>query len=324
MEVIEITDDEIAEPPCKIKKTARKAVSSFTCKDQRKKIRPIMVTVDSDEEQDKPVDKNTNGTKDDQVKNGSPEPVSAAIDNVLSCCKNSITEIELQKVSAKLEKRKGKITNLHNLSLAAMLDQKAAQIKANPKLVFRHLKIILDELSKYAAKNEKNGKVDPEPCKSESKERLESSLKDEDEDDEEVRKRKKHIKRLEVALKQCGDEIARLDEAEMNLDDLDDEDSNYLKITRYQKRYMKIYKKIAQLKKLNSSLKLKCNQRMKIETSRIPEVNRLIEQLVNKKKQFPDFADVHGFYKAINEEKNLGMTKDLLKHDGKSIFCFIF
>ena len=58
-----------------------------------------------------------------------------------------------------------------------------------------------------------------------------------------VAKRKLHIKKLENALKACGREIGRIEEADMCLDDLYDENSAYLKLSKYKARYMKIYKK---------------------------------------------------------------------------------
>ena len=42
-----------------------------------------------------------------------------------------------------------------------------------------------------------------------------------------------HIKKLEKALRQCGRKIQQLDEAEMDLDALEDENSPYLMMTRY-------------------------------------------------------------------------------------------
>ena len=140
---------------------------------------------------------------------------------------------------------------------------------------------------------------------------------DADDMNRKLAKRERHIKKLEKALRQCGRKIQELDEAEMDLDALEDENSPYLMMTRYQKRFMSIHHKIAELKQLNASLKRKCDKRIKIETSRIPEVNAKIEELINKKKQFPDFADVHGFYKSVNAQLNLGMSKEIVYHDGE-------
>ena len=47
-------------------------------------------------------------------------------------------------------------------------------------------------------------------------------------------KRKSKIKKLEKAQKKCSREIRKLEEKEMSLDDLDDEDSTYLKVCNLQ------------------------------------------------------------------------------------------
>ena len=47
-------------------------------------------------------------------------------------------------------------------------------------------------------------------------------------------KRKSQIKKLEKAQKKCARLIKKLEEKEMSLDDLDDEDSTYLKVCNLQ------------------------------------------------------------------------------------------
>ena len=47
-------------------------------------------------------------------------------------------------------------------------------------------------------------------------------------------KRESQIKKLEKAQKKCARLIKKLEEKEMSLDDLDDEDSTYLKVSNFQ------------------------------------------------------------------------------------------
>ena len=130
-----------------------------------------------------------------------------------------------------------------------------------------------------------------------------------------------------MALKACGKAIQRLEESDLGLDDLDKPDSNYVIVTRYQNRYVKIYRKLAEYKKLTANLKRKSDTKVRIETSRLEEVNTKIQDMINKDRNFPDFADILGFYKQVNELQGLGMSKEMLNHDGKlqpkllSFFC---
>ena len=54
---------------------------------------------------------------------------------------------------------------------------------------------------------------------------------------------RKHIAKLEMALKHCHREIKKLEESEVDFDA--EEDSSYLKVARFRQRCVKIYKKIA-------------------------------------------------------------------------------
>jgi len=268
-----------------------------------------------------------------------PKVVTASIENVVAAVKGKVTKNEFEKVKAKLMKRRDAMADLEDVIVARFLDKKALEIKDKPDQVFKRLKEILDELARYGNKKEKNGhSAQPEPIKSEKKEattngkdsvenKSEGKAKEKENGDRDTKrklaKQERHIKKLEKALRQCGRKIQEMDEAELDLEDMDDENSPYLMMTRYQKRFVTIHKKIAELRKLNASLKRKADKRVKIETSRIPEVNAKIEEMINRKKQFPDFADVHGFYKTVNEKKNLGMKKEIVYHDAKETFISV-
>ena len=129
-------------------------------------------------------------------------------------------------------------------------------------------------------------------------------------------KRKHHIIKLERALKTCGKEIRKCEDEDLSLSDLEDEDSAYLRVSRYKARYMKIYNKIAQLKKLDASLQRKQDKRFKTEASRIPAINTKIERIVNKSKVFPDYADILKLYEEYYKENNLTLAREVMKAEG--------
>ena len=78
-------------------------------------------------------------------------------------------------------------------------------------------------------------------------------------------KTKSQIKKLEKAREKCGKWIRKLENEEMTLDDLDNEDSNYIKLDRYKKRYMVLRKKIHELQKQKMSLGRRCDKKFKTE-----------------------------------------------------------
>ena len=100
---------------------------------------------------------------------------------------------------------------------------------------------------------------------------------------------------------------------------MEEDDSAYLKVSRYKARYMKIYNKIAQLRKLDSSLQRQQDKRFRTEASRIPEINAKIEDMVNKSKMFPDYADILKLYQAHYQKNGLLVEKEIMKGEGKDI-----
>ncbi len=131
----------------------------------------------------------------------------------------------------------------------------------------------------------------------------------------------KHIKKLRNSLKECHQRIRELDETEVDFDD-DDAQSSYELRDRYQRKYLAIYKKLAELEEFDPSLGRMSDKRFKFEGSRYPEVNLKISKFVNRRRArgepcVPDFADVLHLYRSTNEEKRLGMSDALLHQEAK-------
>ena len=260
-----------------------------------------------------------------------------------------LTSSECEKVKKKLDKRFAAISNQYKPSkvLREFLLLKTKCITKEPRKVFPVIKEVLDELTKYGQKDSlpvsklNEGPVAKKRLKLttclDAQNELDDSLsgmtakdlpkyyiQNEDSDSaskesftvEQLLKRKRHINKLERALKACGKEIKRCEEEELSLSDMEDENSGYLRVSRYKARYMKIYRKIAQLRKLDSSLQRKQDKKFKTEASRIPEINSRIETLVNKNKSFPDYADVLKLYEKHYQENSLNIEKELMKQEG--------
>ena len=103
----------------------------------------------------------------------------------------------------------------------------------------------------------------------------------------------------------------------MRLDDLDDEDSNYIKLGRYKKRYMALKRQTDKLKNMKTSLGRKSDKKFHSESSRIPMVNERVQDLINKERRFPDFHDILTIYKDVCEKNNLGYSTSKLTDMGK-------
>ena len=267
--------------------------------------------------------------------------------------KKHMNDVEYAKVKKKLEKRVYGISDYYKNSarLHEFIQMKTTSIVNEPRKVFPVLKEVLDELTKHGHKEsalciqttteepvEKKRIVltsvlDHDNCSDSSSKPSTSKIGDEsfvedcsakiNSDNHRkltkalVLKKKRHIHKLERALMTCGKEIRRCEEEELTLSDLEDDDSAYIRASRYKARYLKIYSKIAQLRKLDASLQRKQDKRFRTESSQIPDINVKVEVMVNKHKQFPDYADILKLYKTYYCDNNLVVSKEAMKAEGK-------
>ena len=72
---------------------------------------------------------------------------------------------------------------------------------------------------------------------------------------------------------------------------------------------MQLHKKIAEYKKMSSSLDRKCDKKFVCTESRYPEINKKIQKFVNKTKQFPDFHDIRALVLDANKELHLSSVQ---------------
>lgn len=126
----------------------------------------------------------------------------------------------------------------------------------------------------------------------------------------------KHLLKLEKSLKECAKEIKKLEEAEVDWDD--DDESNYILCAKYKRRYMELFRKIAEQKELSSSLDRKSEKKFICGESRYPEINKKIQKFVNRTKQFPDFHDIKKLVRAANTTLHLNAIQ--VNDEAENIF----
>ena len=227
--------------------------------------------------------------------------------------RNQVNEVEHMKIKGKLEKRLGwiksapKNVKMHNL--VGKIKELTEKVKETPEQLFEITKELLDEFGRY--KSVSNGSNANGADTNDNKEEVTN------EDAYNAQKTLSHIKKLEKAMRQCDRAIRKLEGEEMSLDDLDDENSTYMKIDRFKKRFMTLTKKVAKLRKLKASFGRRQDKKFSTEASRIPEVNERIMSMVNKERKFPDYADVLNIYKEVNKSKNGSYSEASLSSFGK-------
>ncbi|CAN7993980.1 unnamed protein product [Ixodes hexagonus] len=114
--------------------------------------------------------------------------------------------------------------------------------------------------------------------------------------------------------------IAKLRRKEVDWDSEDDGNSAYLMEDRYQRKSMKVWRKICELQGRRPLTGRVDDKRFRYSGSRYPEINEAVSKMVNKKKIFPDFTDILGLVKSHNELSGLGLGSSQVEQIARDVF----
>ncbi|XP_069491317.1 death domain-associated protein 6 [Ambystoma mexicanum] len=120
---------------------------------------------------------------------------------------------------------------------------------------------------------------------------------------------RRQIRYLENLLSVYTTEIRRLQEKELDLEQLDDEDSIYIQENRLKRKMIRIFQKLCELKSCCSRTGRVIEQRIPYRGTRYPEVNRRIQKFINKPDNFPDYGDILKVIEKANIRHNLELSK---------------
>ncbi|XP_076158112.1 death domain-associated protein 6 isoform X2 [Alosa pseudoharengus] len=148
---------------------------------------------------------------------------------------------------------------------------------------------------------------------------------DANEDGEKKPKRasRRQIAYLENLLKVYNDEIKRLQEKELSVDDLEEEDSSYIQEHKLKRKMMKIYDKLCELKSCSSLTGRVIEQRVSYKGTRYPEINKKIERYINSPEvrlNPPDYRDILQLVQRANQRHNLSLTRSQLSQIAQDAF----
>ncbi|XP_072115528.1 death domain-associated protein 6 isoform X1 [Mobula birostris] len=131
---------------------------------------------------------------------------------------------------------------------------------------------------------------------------------------------RRQIRYLENLLKVYADEIKRLQEKELDLNDLEDEDSSYVQEHRLKKKMVKIFEKLCELKNCSSLTGRVIEQRIPFSGTRYPEINRKVEKFINKPDHFPDYQDIRNIMHKASTRYNLGLSQRQIQSMAQDVF----
>ncbi|XP_074872515.1 death domain-associated protein 6 isoform X1 [Carettochelys insculpta] len=125
---------------------------------------------------------------------------------------------------------------------------------------------------------------------------------------------KRQIRYLENLLRVFMREIQRLQEQELDLAELDNENSAYLQESRLKRKMMHIFERLCQLKQCSSLTGRVIEQRIPYRGTRYPEVNRRIERFINRPDVFPDYTDILKVIQKASARHSLGLAKRQMRN----------
>ncbi|XP_038671231.1 death domain-associated protein 6 isoform X2 [Scyliorhinus canicula] len=131
---------------------------------------------------------------------------------------------------------------------------------------------------------------------------------------------RRQIRYLENLLKVYADEIQRLQEKELDLNELEDEDSSYIQEHRLKKKMVKIFEKLCELKRCSSLTGRVIEQRIAFTGTRYPEINRKVERFINKPDHFPDYQDIRNIMQQVSIKHSLGLSQRQIQSMAQDVF----
>lgn len=225
-------------------------------------------------------------------------PINAAFGTLVEACRRADASDDMDKlIKQKLiryyETVHPDFVNSKSFTKTAL--SIADDINANPGLVYLKVSGILEELNI----RRKSGQT---------------VVSNEDVTSTGNARRDYQIKRLNHALYVLKKKIAKLDEAEVDLDD--DDNSTYLLVERYKKRACEIYEKICDITGESKHAHRLVRKPITFQGTSYPEFNKTIQTFVNRTKSFPDMFDVLRCLDHCNQQYGFRLTKDEIKRIG--------
>uniref|UniRef100_A0A8C5N611 Death domain-associated protein 6 n=1 Tax=Gouania willdenowi TaxID=441366 RepID=A0A8C5N611_GOUWI len=151
---------------------------------------------------------------------------------------------------------------------------------------------------------------------------------DDQEGQEQAEKKEKKASRKQIAylenlLKVYNEEISRLQQSEMSLEDMGADDSTYIQEHKLKRKMMKIYEKLCELKGCRVLTGRVMEQEIPYRGTRYPEINRRIRRFINSpeaRSNPPDYADILNQVSHANKRHSLKLSDRELETIARDVF----
>ncbi|XP_016086500.1 death domain-associated protein 6-like isoform X2 [Sinocyclocheilus grahami] len=226
-------------------------------------------------------------------------------------------------------------TFLTSVEFRNTLGRCLTRAQANTGKTFVYINELCTVLKQHTARKRSSLQSVPSQTKPEQKSngtnlKEEEQVKEEEEKQEageETKKTKRASRRqiayLENLLKVYNEEIRRLQERELSIDDLEKEDSSYIQEHKLKRKMMKIYDKLCELKGCNTLTGRVIEQKIPYSGTRYPEINKKIERYINSPEALhnpPDYTDILKVVQRANERYKLMLTRNKMTQIAQEAF----
>lgn len=120
-------------------------------------------------------------------------------------------------------------------------------------------------------------------------------------------KKKKLIMSMKARLKFYDNEIKRLAQAELSLDEMDNADSSYIRESKMKEKYARLHKKLCMLQGSDDLCDEQPYAGVRIIGCPYPEINREAEKYLRSKRRFPDFFEIKKIVVGANKNYSIGL-----------------
>ncbi|CAL8106022.1 unnamed protein product [Calicophoron daubneyi] len=133
-------------------------------------------------------------------------------------------------------------------------------------------------------------------------------------------RRRSLISRLERLLSRLNTEIRKREEDELDFDALESNTSSYMQLDVLKRRYLEVWRRLCEARKIARISGRILRRRFSYNGCKYANVNLRIENLVNCRKEFPDFTDIRQIVSAVNEEEHLQLSSCAVTALAREVF----
>lgn len=131
-------------------------------------------------------------------------------------------------------------------------------------------------------------------------------------------KLEKKIGKCEKYLKLLHSEIRKLQSRELTLDEMECNNSTYIQESKLKLKVIKVHERLCALQKIKLSHIF--TEKLEVTACRYVEINKKVQNYVNKTKDTPDFCAVKYLIKEASKESKLNLRKQELNEIARDVF----